>query len=257
MLRRSDFFCVNGRQLEHAMRSLLFCFGVVLYSVVTAAQSTASLLPIDEAYQERAEIKTPGILTIHWKIADDYYLYRERMKFTAGQDTKLGAATLPDGTKFHDEFAGDVETYHHNVDATVAYTAPPGATRIHLSVGYQGCHETDPKLCYPPHTKALDVDLPAGSAATGTAIPSAAHNAPGPRVTGAARYFGTAEAKAAFNTAETAKKSGNIEEAIKDYKQAVTLDPNYAAAQSEYLMIQRSHNLFALLYSPSKMSAPE
>jgi thiol:disulfide interchange protein DsbD len=29
-----------------------------------------------------------------------------------------------------------------------------------LSVQYQGCHEVDPKICYPPHTEQLDLPLP-------------------------------------------------------------------------------------------------
>jgi Thiol:disulfide interchange protein len=28
-------------------------------------------------------------------------------------------------------------------------------------VQYQGCHEVDPKICYPPHTEQLDLPLPA------------------------------------------------------------------------------------------------
>ncbi|MEO5830966.1 MAG: protein-disulfide reductase DsbD, partial [Rhodanobacter sp.] len=86
----------------------------------------------------------------------------------------------PDGEKHHDEYLGDVETYHHGVDASIPYTVATGTSRLQLSVQYQGCHEVDPKICYPPHTEKLDLPLPAdaGAAApaaggTGTALGAA------------------------------------------------------------------------------------
>ena len=77
-------------------------------------------------------------------------------------------AQLPDGEKHHDEYLGDVETYHHGIDAQIPYTVAAGTARLTLSVQYQGCHEVDPKICYPPHTEKLDLALPAaaGGAAT-------------------------------------------------------------------------------------------
>ena len=70
----------------------------------------------------------PGVLKLHWKIAPDYYLYRGRMKFTGGDGVTLGTAELPDGEKHHDEYLGDVETYHHGVDARMPYTLAPGTS---------------------------------------------------------------------------------------------------------------------------------
>jgi thiol:disulfide interchange protein DsbD len=128
------------------------------------AQTTADLLPVTEAYKLSADAATPGMLKLHWTIAQDYYLYRGRMKFTGGDGVTLGQASLPDGAKHHDEYLGDVETYHHNVDAGVPYSVAPGTRRLTLRVQYQGCHEVDPKICYPPHTEQLDLALPAGTA---------------------------------------------------------------------------------------------
>jgi thiol:disulfide interchange protein len=70
------------------------------------------------------------------------------------------AAQLPDGEKHDDPYLGPVETYHHSIDATIPYTLAPGATKLTLSVRYQGCHETEPKICYPPHTEQLDLPIP-------------------------------------------------------------------------------------------------
>ncbi len=137
------------------------------------AQDAESLLPVTEAYKLSVDAATPGVLKLHWTIAPDYYLYRGRMKFKAGDGVNLGEAQLPDGAKHHDEYLGDVETYHHAVDAVLPYSVAAGTARLKLSVQYQGCHETDPKICYPPHTEQLDLALPA-IAAGAAAAPVAA-----------------------------------------------------------------------------------
>jgi thiol:disulfide interchange protein len=133
-----------------------------------SAQDTADLLPVTEAYKLSTDAATPGVLKLHWTIAPDYYLYRGRMKFKGGDGVTLGEAQLPDGEKHHDEYLGDVETYHHGVDASIPYTVAAGTTRLQLSVQYQGCHEVDPKICYPPHTEKLDLPLPATAGVTAT-----------------------------------------------------------------------------------------
>ncbi|AIF45813.1 protein-disulfide reductase DsbD family protein [Dyella japonica] len=125
------------------------------------------LLPVTEAYKLTADASAPGVVKLHWTIAPDYYLYRGRMKFKAADGVSLGEAQLPDGEKHHDEYLGDVETYHHGVDATLPYTVAAGTTELKLSVQYQGCHEVDPKICYPPHTEQLTLPLPATAAKAG------------------------------------------------------------------------------------------
>lgn len=133
------------------------------------------LLPVTEAYKLSTDTSTPGVIKLHWTIAPDYYLYRGRMKFKAGDGATLGEAQLPDGEKHHDEYLGDVETYHHGVDATVPYTPATGTTHLAMAVTYQGCHEVEPKICYPPHTEHLTLDLPAasGNAGAGTSLGAA------------------------------------------------------------------------------------
>jgi thiol:disulfide interchange protein len=154
-------------------RRLIACLiGLVVLwvgSLPVFAQGTDSLLPVTEAYKLSTDASTPGVLKLHWTIAPDYYLYRGRMRFKAGDGVTLGEAQLPDGEKHHDEYLGDVETYHHAIDAALPYTVAAGTARLKLSVQYQGCHEVDPKICYPPHTEQLDLPLPAGVVTTTTA----------------------------------------------------------------------------------------
>ncbi|GAB2581142.1 protein-disulfide reductase DsbD [Dyella jejuensis] len=143
---------------------LLVLFTVLLgVPALSCAQDTSNLLPVTEAYKLTADSSMPGVVKLHWTIAQDYYLYRGRMNFKGGEGVSLGTAQLPDGEKHDDPYLGPVETYHHRIDAVIPYTLAPGTTRLALSVRYQGCHETDPKICYPPHTEQLDLPLPAGT----------------------------------------------------------------------------------------------
>ena len=154
--------------------AVLLCLWLTLCLTAFAQDDTDGLLPVTEAYKLSADASTPGVLKLHWTIAPDYYLYRGRMKFKPGDGVTLGDAQLPDGEKHHDQYLGDVETYHHSIDATVPYTLAAGTSRLKLSVQYQGCHEVDPKICYPPHTEQLDLELPANTtAATGNSLGAA------------------------------------------------------------------------------------
>ncbi|WP_243050788.1 protein-disulfide reductase DsbD [Dyella sp. RRB7] len=145
--------------------TVLLCLWLTLCLPAFAQDDTDGLLPVTEAYKLSADASTPGVLKLHWTIAPDYYLYRGRMKFKPGDGVTLGDAQLPDGEKHHDEYLGDVETYHHSIDVSLPYTLATGARRLKLSVQYQGCHEVDPKICYPPHTEQLDLELPADASA--------------------------------------------------------------------------------------------
>jgi thiol-disulfide isomerase/thioredoxin/Tfp pilus assembly protein PilF len=251
---RFTFFNRTIAETGNVMRqfTLLIAFSAMLYVGAAGAQPTpAGLLPIDEAYQVTAGVKTPGVVIVHWKIAEGYYLYRDQMKFVAGKGIALGEAKLPDGAKFHDEFLGDVQIYHDAVDALVPYTAAAGTATIRLSVGYQGCHETEPKLCYPPHTKSFDVPV-AGSVSASSAAPAQTEKS-APR-TFEARYEGSPEAQAAFKQADTARKAGKIDEAVKGYKKAIELDPNYAKAHAEYVLYERSHDTMVVMFDFAKSS---
>lgn len=142
----------------------LLALGLQLGGPALHAQDADELLPVTEAFKLSADASSPNVLRLQWTIAPDYYMYRGRIELKAGDGLSLGALQLPDGVKSHDPYLGDVETYHHDVSARVPYSVAPGTTRLKLAVQYQGCHEVDPKICYPPHTEQLDLALPAGVA---------------------------------------------------------------------------------------------
>ena len=130
------------------------------------AQEQDGLLPVEQAFVLRAEVREPGRIDLHWDIARNYYLYKSRISAKSTQPgTRLGTLELPPGIERHDEFFGDVEIYHDAVDGRLAYEADPATTTLELTVTVQGCHEVDPKICYPPHPTRLALALPATAAA--------------------------------------------------------------------------------------------
>jgi len=148
------------------------------------AISEKDLLPVDQAFALRVEAGSRDRIELHWDIAPGYYLYRHRTSAKAGPGFDAGALRMPDGEKKHDEFFGDVETYHRQLQATLPGTAAPGTDTVTLEVRYQGC--ADAGVCYPPQKRTLEVKLPADTAGSAPANPLARASGGGLKLPGAA-----------------------------------------------------------------------
>ncbi len=127
-------------------------------------------LPIDKAFALTAEAASVNTVQLNWRIADGYYLYKERMKVVpTGGTSSVGALVLPKGENHYDEYFGNQEVYRQSVDAS--FSVPPSDSKtVEVKVTYQGC--ADAGLCYPPETKTLTVSLegaPATAAAASVA----------------------------------------------------------------------------------------
>lgn len=147
-----------------------------LFAGSAHAQSQDDLLPVEQAFKINASLAEPGRIALHVEIAKDYYLYRERIKAKSSQPgLTLGALELPPGKPTHDEFQGDVEIYHGTLDAILPYTLTQATPAATLTLTVQGCHEIEPKVCYPPHPTAFVLDLPAsgGAPADTSGLPGA------------------------------------------------------------------------------------
>lgn len=124
----------------------------------------------DQAFAFSATTQDADTLVARWKIADSYYLYRNKFAFELkGADgVSLGSAQLPAGKVKEDEYFGRQEIYYHEVEARLPLqrgaSAPASLT---LQATYQGCAEAG--ICYPPIVKTVSVALPAAPAAAATA----------------------------------------------------------------------------------------
>jgi thiol:disulfide interchange protein DsbD len=137
----------------------------------------------DEAFKVSVITKRPDRLTVHWAIADGYYLYRDKFKIEldAGENIILGTPIIPPGKTKHDEFFGDVQVFYHEATAEVPLQRSTGAAAdISLKVGYQGCAEAG--ICYPPIKKTLPVALAAFDPAALAATPDSGADSTPPEV---------------------------------------------------------------------------
>ncbi len=140
----------------------LACTGLAALGARAAAED--DLLSPEQAFRVNA-VPTAQGLRLEWTIADGYYLYRSKFRFTTDDGrVTLGTPAFPAGKVKQDEFFGPMEIYRHQmaVDLPVTHAAAvPGLT---LKATSQGC--ADLGVCYPPYTQTLTVDLPAPSEAT-------------------------------------------------------------------------------------------
>ena len=106
-----------------------------LLAAFTAAAFDApgsELLEPDKAFAFTAEVGEGTSVEVTWDIADGYYMYRDRIRFSS--DTPgitLGEPELPPGKIKDDEFFGRIAVYRNRVTATIPFThtgdAPEGA----------------------------------------------------------------------------------------------------------------------------------
>ncbi len=179
--------------LHRLARNLVAAFGLLLVILPAFAQSDDNLLPVTEAFHLTTDASQPGMVKLHWRIAPDYYLYRGRIKIKAADAAavSLGGPTLPDGLKKHDEYLGDVEIYHGDIEASVPYQLlAAGTTTLALDVQYQGCHEVEPKICYPPNTEHLKLTIGSASTIPTASGPTPATQAPAAPAAGGVSLLG-------------------------------------------------------------------
>ena len=158
------------------LRSLLALAGVAALLALTApvraevslgGGGNGELLPAGEAFSLAAERQADATVVLHWSIAPDYYLYRDRSEFTLvdGGDARLGEPRFASARTKQDPFFGEVAVYYGEASVRLPIEGEP-ADGARLKVTYQGCNEPV-GVCYPPidRTIALASIEPASAAA--------------------------------------------------------------------------------------------
>ncbi|MBM0103475.1 protein-disulfide reductase DsbD [Steroidobacter sp. S1-65] len=130
-----------------------------------APKRNDDFLPPDEAFRFGPGMEQPDKVALTWIIAEDYYLYKDRIQVTTDTPgVTLGRLQLPEGKPKHDEYFGDTEVYYEVLEASLPIARPAGAGTLDLNVTYQGCAEGG--LCYNPITKQVSLELPPTDRAT-------------------------------------------------------------------------------------------
>lgn len=121
-------------------------------------------LPAEQAFKLAVRAIDKNTLLANFTIADNYYLYRDKIKFSLkGGGAVIDAVTLPQGEIKTDPNFGDTEVYHKSFQAIIKLKREGSGEPASLVASYQGCSEKG--VCYPPVQKTLTLTLPAATAA--------------------------------------------------------------------------------------------
>jgi len=143
---------------EFFIRTFIRLFALLAVLWFGSAAAEDQFLPPEQAFRFSARMADASNVEIRFKIADQYYLYRERFAFKA-DGARLGAPVIPPGKiKFDETFEKDVEVYRHEVVIRLPVAADAPFT---LTVSSQGC--ADKGLCYPPAESVVQL-LPTSAA---------------------------------------------------------------------------------------------
>jgi thiol:disulfide interchange protein DsbD len=128
--------------------------------VGAAAAAEDDLLMPDEAFRISGQVKGADLVRVTWDIADGYYLYKSKIRFTTeSAGLTLGDPVLPQGQIKQDEFFGDVEIFRGRLEVQVPVKrAADAGDLLSLEATSQGC--ADLGICYPPHRQSLLLSLP-------------------------------------------------------------------------------------------------
>jgi len=175
-----------------SFRRLLLAGLTLLLAFIPGVHAADDFLDPAIAFRFEARMADPQTVEVRYRIADGYYMYRERFGFRAAGAT-LGAAAIPPGkVKYDETFQKDVETYKGEL---VIRIPVEGSGPFTLSATSQGC--ADAGLCYPPQEHSAQLDA-GGGAPAGPALPIGA-NASAPQMS-----TGPLSAQPAMDTAPAA-----------------------------------------------------
>ena len=140
------------------MKNWIRLFAVLAALVATPAMaqlilgaSSDKLLEPEKAFQFSAHAVAPDAVQVDFKIADGYYMYRDKFHFALASppDAKLGKPEFPPGITEKDEYFGEMVIYRKAVSIRVPVErSSPQATTLRLKVRSQGC--ADRGVCYTP-----------------------------------------------------------------------------------------------------------
>ena len=138
------------RFMTHLLSFLVLFF---LYSPLAFAQlppslpalnNTTTILTVHQAFQHDFT-QEKNSLNLSFKINSGYYLYRDKLNFSAKNAT-IDNINLPAGQPHHDEYFGTQQVFKSDIQIPI--TLSNIESNAELLVTFVGC--ADKKLCYPP-----------------------------------------------------------------------------------------------------------
>ncbi|MHB1228747.1 MAG: protein-disulfide reductase DsbD [Halothiobacillus sp.] len=124
----------------------------------------------EQAFKPSLVLKN-NVFFVHWDIAKDYHLYRDRVTLAlANTDATITGAYIGEGKVIDDPILGKTDVFYTNMDIKVAVKQGSDDSAV-VVAGFQGC--ADLGLCYPPMEQAWEINFKTGNVEKLPAAPKA------------------------------------------------------------------------------------
>ena len=153
---------------RHAIQKIGFALLLLGLMVLSVARVSAQdFLDPEKAFVLHAQMISADKISLRFKIAPGYYMYRERFSFELDTThVKLGEPKMPTGrVKFDQTFNKEMELYFTDAVIELPISAWPkniATESFKLTANGQGCAEAG--LCYPPQDFVLQLTPQSGAA---------------------------------------------------------------------------------------------
>ncbi|MPS82444.1 MAG: protein-disulfide reductase DsbD [Achromobacter sp.] len=137
------------KAFAHRWLPWLAALSLAMWSSLALSQD--AFLDPEQAFRLEASRGADNDVRLTWRIADGYYLYRDRITAQRLPQATPIALQTPPGESKNDPNFGVMEVYHTQARATLA---PAGEGTLRIT--WQGC--ADAGLCYPPQTRDIAVN---------------------------------------------------------------------------------------------------
>lgn len=131
---------------------------LIILCCLTATLAQAQPLPAQEVFQLEAKKVDPNTFSLKWQVKPGYFLYSDRIKVTAPENSNVQIAPLrlPPTLNHTDKQGTTYTVYRKEVHLPIGILGErPGESLI--KINYQGC--SDGGFCYPPETRELKVAI--------------------------------------------------------------------------------------------------
>ncbi len=129
------------------------------------ARAASSPLPPEQAFRFYARAVDAKTIEARFAIADGYYLYRDKFRFSAAPSFGLVVPELPEGTPKEDPFFGRVAIFRREFAVRLALPDGVPGDAVVVQADSQGC--ADIGLCDPVSVQKVTLSLPKPGAGPG------------------------------------------------------------------------------------------
>ena len=133
-----------------------------LTAAFSGGEEEPEFLSPEEAFQLSVAPGQSGNLVATFKVAPQYYMYRDKIQFSviSPAGVSVTGLSLPPADEKDDPNFGKMFVYHQSFNVGISLAGLPADTKtIKIAATHQGCSEKG--ICYPPQDEELEVDMTA------------------------------------------------------------------------------------------------